>query len=103
MLTADEIPAWSDKSEAGMFAWWKTMATYGIAHHPDDDPSDIAAIESGNRLFNDRACNKLRGIYSEMTSLHGDGIYEAGQTALMNNRGRKWSPVLSGWIEKART
>lgn len=102
MLTPDEIPAWNDKSEAGMFAWWKTMVIHGLAHHPDDDPSDIVGIETGKRCFTDRACNKLRGIYSEMASLHGDVIYEAGQTALMNSCGREWSPVLSGWVEKAR-
>lgn len=102
MLTPDEIPTWNDKSEAGMFAWWQLMAIEGMAHHPDDDPSDVVAIESGKWCFNDRACRKLRNIYVEMTSLHGDLIYEAGQSALMNNRGWEWSPTLASWIEKAR-
>lgn len=101
MFMASDIPVWNDRTEAGLFSWWRQMAVAGMAFHPDDEPSTIVEAENEKRLFDDGACSKLRRIYTEMESLHGDRIYEAGQSALMDKMGWTWSAALEEWVPKS--
>lgn len=98
MIADKEVPAWMDKTEEGLRAWWWQMAAQGLAFHPDDPPESIVTVEEGETLFDASACLKLKGLLAEMLRLHGDKVYETGHTALMECMG--WTVGPSGdWVK----
>jgi hypothetical protein len=58
------------------------MANGGMAFHPDDAPSTIVFIESGEPMFTAGACRKLENIFVRMEHQHGNSIYDAGFQAV---------------------
>lgn len=88
MLNEKEILDWTDESRSGLFDWWYQMADRELAFHPDDPPSTIVYVESGEPVFTVAACRKLEGIYDRMMQQHGELIYEAGFQAVWERLGR---------------
>ncbi|HDY98654.1 MAG TPA: hypothetical protein ENH72_09170 [Pseudomonas sabulinigri] len=84
MHTAKNISDWNDKTEAGLYEWWSSMANKGMAHHPDDDPASIVYVENGAPFFDSKASAALCTIYAEMEKLHDDLIYVAAHKAIMS-------------------
>ena len=82
MISEKDIPDWNDESKAGLFEWWHEMANRGMAFHPDDSPSTIVFIESGEPMFTAGACRKLESILVRMEHQHGNSIYDAGFQAV---------------------
>ena len=99
MVTAKEIPAWTDRTEKGLRDWWRQMTAKGLAFHPDDLPETIVTVQEGAALFDYSACQILRGLIGEMLLLYGDRVYDAGHEALMESLG--WAPGPSGdWVQR---
>ena len=82
MFSEKDIPDWNDESKGGLFGWWHEMANEGMAFHPDDAPSTIVFIESGEPMFTAAACSKIESIFARMEHLHGNRIYDAGFQAV---------------------
>ena len=101
MIAGKEIPAWTDRTEDGLRAWWQDMVAQGLAFHPDDAPESIVTVEEGEALFDASACLKLKGLLAEMRLIHGDKVYQCGHEALMESMG--WIAGPSGDWVKATT
>lgn len=56
----------------------------GLLFHPDDDPSTIFSIASGERTFRDDEVVQLRETLNEMFEHHGDAVYEAAYPIFMH-------------------
>lgn len=82
MVSAQDVPSWSDSTREGLFQWWQEMAEKRLIFHPDDAPEGIVSIESGEAIFDTSACQKLEEIISRMMVLHGDSVYRAGFEAM---------------------
>ena len=56
----------------------------GLLFHPDDDPADIAVIQSGERMFRNPETEEVRFVLDALFAALGDGVYEAAYPAIMN-------------------
>ncbi|MCG8391722.1 MAG: hypothetical protein MI745_01425 [Pseudomonadales bacterium] len=82
MVSAQDVPSWSDPTIRGLLWWWREMAERRLIFHPDDAPESIVSVESGEAVFDASACQKLKDIIARMMILHGDDVYSAGFEAM---------------------
>jgi hypothetical protein len=99
MLSAKMIPEFTDKTPAGVRAWWDSMLELGFYIHPEDDPADQVNTATGQRSLDDAACNKVSSIYAEMFELIGESeSCDIGITAWYHNQGYEWNESRNEFI-----
>lgn len=78
-----------------MAAWFAKMDARDLLFHPDDDPADIIAISTGQRLFSTDEVVRLREILAKMFARQGNGVYDAAYPVFMRTfHGR--TPLIYG-------
>lgn len=91
MLTAEMIPSFTDKTPAGARMWWDAMLKQGLYIHPEDDPTDTVAVDTGERMLDGAASAKVTRVYEDMFETIGESAtYETGQAAWFHYQGYEW-------------
>ena len=88
-MHASRIPDFANKSRNGMSIWFAEMSLRGLLFHPEDAPSSIYTIATGERAFTAMECTKLDGIMAEMFALFGDDVREACYPIFMKAAGQR--------------
>jgi len=70
------IPVYENRSSEGVRTWFNAMSAQELLFHPDDEPSEIFRISTGERTFSNQECQMLKAILDEMFSQHGDAVYD---------------------------
>lgn len=70
-----------------MNLWFSLMFESNLLFHPDDAPESIVSINTGERLFSDGECVRIKEILSTMFNNFGDQVYEAAYPCFMKAMG----------------
>lgn len=82
-MQLSRIPDFSNKTREGMSFWFSEMAVRDLLFHPEDRPSDIFRIATGEKMFTKEECSKLDVIMSEMFHRFGDGVCQTAYPIFM--------------------
>ena len=91
-MNPSRIPDFANKSREGMSIWFAEMALRDLLFHPEDAPSDIYWIATGEPTFTPEECTKLDGIMADMFSRFGNGVIDACYPIFMRAAGHVLSP-----------
>lgn len=98
--TAQMIPDFSDKTIEGARQWWRKMLHLGLYIHPEDGAENYSHLETGGRMLDDEASEKVNSIYREMFSLFGEEeTYDAGMTEWWAAQGYRWDEQKQEWVK----
>lgn len=82
-MKAPCIPDFANKSREGISIWFAEMSLRGLLSYPEDAPSDIFTVATGEWTFTSTECAKLGEIMTEMFALFGDGVCETAYPIFM--------------------
>ncbi len=88
-MTTSRIPAFNDKSFAGMQHWFAELSARGLIFHPDDPPSDIVTIRDDSPFFTPYESAELEEVLAAMFDAFGDDVYEAAYPVFMKAAGQR--------------
>ena len=91
-MNPSRIPDFANKSREGKSIWVAEMALRGLLFHPEDAPSSIYTIATGEQTFTTEECAKLDEIMAVMFSRFGGGVIEACYPIFMRAAGYVLSP-----------
>lgn len=98
IYTVDMIPSFSNETVAGAKQWWNEMLVLGLYIHPESGAEDFVDAETGARLLDDDASEKVNAIYDAMFSALGEDITcDLGTTAWWLYQGYVWDEKAQEW------
>lgn len=90
MNTQSRIPKLHDTTFDGALLWFSEMQCSRLLFHPEDDPSDIVRISSGERLFSTDEVSELRFVLNELDEKLGhEKMIEAAYPIFMKAFGNQ--------------
>ena len=98
MFSAGMIPDFSNITPEGAKKWWDDMLELGLYINPDDGAEDYIH-DTGERVLDDEAANKVNAIYDQMFSVIGEEeTFDIGVTAWRRYMGHTWDEKKQEWV-----
>lgn len=86
-MIASRVPSFCNKSHAGMARWFDEMSLRGLLFHPEDRPTDIVDIATGDPFFTEYECSDLDAILGEMFDRFGNDVCDTAYPIFMKAAG----------------
>jgi hypothetical protein len=86
-MEADRTPDLTENTFDGMLLWFAEMSRRELLFHPEDSPSEIVNIRTGEPTFSAGECDKIDRILSGLFGRFGDGVHEAACPVFMKRFG----------------
>lgn len=83
------IPPLDTVSFDAALLWFAEMQRRGLLFHPDDDPTDMILIATGEKLFSDQEAVEARAAIDQLFASLGETVYEAAYPIMMNACGQR--------------
>ncbi len=89
MKIESRIPPLDSVSFDAALLWFAEMQHRGLLFHPDDDPTDMILIATGEKLFSDQEAEEARSAIDQLFATLGEAVYEAAYPVMMNACGQR--------------